>query len=84
MEEIPLLLHFALAPPQGERQESWGGGAGEEVVEKSSLNRRRGVQGGIEMYCVRVKSKTLSKREKKNGEDRRWSEEGARFCAYLT
>lgn len=36
------------------------------------------------MYCVHVKSKTLSRREK-NSEDGGWSEgEGARFWAYLT
>lgn len=37
------------------------------------------------MYCVCVKSKTLSKRKKKNSEEGGWSKgEGARFCAYLT
>lgn len=94
MEEIPPLLHSALAPPRGERQRDGGAGRGSrgEVEEKSSF----------EMCWVPVKSKTLNRTEtlrmaeSERGQmmgvrrgggrsgGRSGGEEGARFCAYLT
>lgn len=88
MEEIPPLLHSALALPRGERQKDGGRvGSRGEVEEKSSF----------EMCWAPVKSKTLNKTatlrmvESDSGQmmgvrrgGRSRGEEGARFCAYLT
>lgn len=91
MEEIPLLLHSALAPPGGGERTTrgvggeWGRGRGEikyELKKRRISGRNRNVLGACEIQNTEQERNSASGQMTGGGLSR--GEKGARFCAYLT